>query len=63
MREDLALERQRAGEICIWDKARPSTTLWFVYLAERSRDPLIQALVEVLQKTWAAPEPGAVASR
>jgi len=63
MREDLALERQRAGDICIWDKARLSTTLWFVYLAERAHDPLIQALVEVLQKTWASPDPSAVASR
>lgn len=63
MREDLALERQRAGDICIWDKARLSTTLWFIYLAERAHDPLIQALLEVLQKTWASPDPGEIAGR
>lgn len=59
MREDLALERERAGEVCIWDKVRLTTTLWFVYLADRAQDPLIQALLEVLQKTWASPDPSA----
>lgn len=59
MREDVALERERAGEVCIWDKVRLTTTLWFVYLADRAQDPLIQALLEVLQKTWAVPDPSA----
>ncbi|MBI2320176.1 MAG: LysR family transcriptional regulator [Betaproteobacteria bacterium] len=59
MREDVALERERAGEVCIWDKVRLTTTLWFVYLADRTQDPLIQALLEVLQKTWASPDPSA----
>lgn len=63
MREDLALERQQAGEVCVWDKVRLKTTLWFVYLAERAHDPLIHALVEVLQKTWASPDPSASAAR
>lgn len=63
MREKLALEREQEGEVCVWDKVRLNTTLWFVYLAERAHDPLIRALLEVLQKTWASPEPGESASR
>ncbi len=58
MREVLARARERAGEVCIWDKVRLTTTLWFVYLTDRAHDPLIEALLEVLQKTWASPDPG-----
>ncbi len=52
MREDLALERQRAGEVCIWTKARVRTTLWFIYRAERAADPLIAALLQVVAESW-----------
>ena len=59
LREDIALEKQRAGEICVWDKARLCTPLWFIYLREREQDPLIRALLEVLRKTWGLESPPA----
>ena len=52
MREPLALKKQQSGEVCIWDKARLHTTLWFIYLAERRHDPLIESLVEILADLW-----------
>jgi DNA-binding transcriptional LysR family regulator len=52
MREDDALESEAAREICIWDKARLTTTLWFVTLAERHEDPLIKALLELVRESW-----------
>jgi DNA-binding transcriptional LysR family regulator len=52
MREEDAIQGQDAGEICIWDKARLTTTLWFVSLAERQDDPLIQALLELVRESW-----------
>ena len=52
MREDRALERQAAGTLCIWEPARMTTALWFICLAERAADPLIEALRDVLQEVW-----------
>jgi DNA-binding transcriptional LysR family regulator len=58
MREPLALRKQQAGEIVIWEKARVQTALWFVYQAERSHDPLIEALLGILADLWQiAPAP------
>jgi len=52
LREDLALAKEAAGEVCVWQPARLSTTLWFIYRAERQGDPLIAALREMLEQTW-----------
>jgi DNA-binding transcriptional LysR family regulator len=52
MREPLALRKQQSGEICIWDKARLQTALWFIYQAERRHDPLIESLLEILADIW-----------
>jgi len=52
MREDVALEREAAGEICLWDQGRATTTLWFIYQQERAEDPVIRALLEGLRDTW-----------
>jgi DNA-binding transcriptional LysR family regulator len=52
MREDEALAGEAAGEVCIWDKARLTTTLWFVSLAERQDDPLIKVLLELVRESW-----------
>lgn len=52
MREDLALEAQKAGAVCIWGRARLTTTLWFVCLAEKETDPLIRALLDLVRETW-----------
>jgi DNA-binding transcriptional LysR family regulator len=52
MREDVALEREAAGEICLWDQGRATTTLWFIHLRERAEDPVIRALLDGLRETW-----------
>jgi DNA-binding transcriptional LysR family regulator len=52
MREDGAQQRQAAGSICIWEPARLTTALWFIYAADRATDPLIGALREVLREIW-----------
>jgi len=56
IREESARARARAGEICIWNKARLRTTLWFVCLAGRETDPPLAALYELLRETWELPE-------
>jgi len=55
MREDVALEREAAGEICVWNGVRIATQLWFIYLRERAADPVIKALLEVEQEVWGTP--------
>ncbi len=56
LREELARARKAAGEICIWDKARLRTTLWFVCAAGREGDPLLNALIALLREIWRLPE-------
>jgi DNA-binding transcriptional LysR family regulator len=60
MREDLAREKEAAGEVCTWRDVRVVTPLWFLYPAERAHDPAIAALLDVLRDVWkipAAPAP------
>lgn len=52
MREDLALEKVAAGEVCLWSDIRLLTTLWFVYRRERQQDPVICALLSVQEELW-----------
>lgn len=52
MREDLAFAAQSAGEVCVWSKARPTSTLSFIHLREREGDPLVAALCNVVRKIW-----------
>lgn len=52
IREDLALEKETAGQICLWRDVRLETTLWFIYAQARQDDPAIRALLEVLHDTW-----------
>ena len=52
MREDLALERMREGEVCLWQEVRLPTTLQFLYLSEREGDPVIRALLDLLREIW-----------
>jgi len=56
LREELAQARAAAGEICIWDKGRLRTALWFVCAAGREEDPLLKALFALLRETWHLPE-------
>jgi DNA-binding transcriptional LysR family regulator len=52
MREDLAREYSLRGELFLWRDVRHDTTLWFVYLRERERDPAMRALLDVLKDLW-----------
>ena len=52
MREDLALEKVRTGEICLWRDVRLSTTLQFIYARERQYDPAMGALLQTLEEVW-----------
>src|SRR6266487_708544 len=52
MREEVALQKAQAGEVCLWQDTRISTMLRFVYLRSREHDPLIRALLDVLKETW-----------
>jgi DNA-binding transcriptional LysR family regulator len=52
MREDMALEKSAAGEICLWGDVHIATTLWFVYLRERENDPIIRSLLAVQKDIW-----------
>jgi DNA-binding transcriptional LysR family regulator len=59
MREESARARAKAGEICIWTRARLRTTLWFVCAAGREADPSISALFSLLRETWDLTGPAA----
>jgi DNA-binding transcriptional LysR family regulator len=52
MREDLALHKARAGEVCLWKEVRLTAALKFVYSRERGQDPVIRALVDLLKDVW-----------
>jgi DNA-binding transcriptional LysR family regulator len=52
IREELALEREAAGQVCLWRDVRLETDLWFIYRAGRAADPVIRALLDVLAATW-----------
>jgi DNA-binding transcriptional LysR family regulator len=52
IREDLALKKAAAGEMCLWRDVRLETTLWFIYLLARKDDPVILALLSVLRDIW-----------
>ncbi|CAG1001874.1 Hca operon transcriptional activator HcaR [Burkholderiales bacterium] len=52
MREDLALESERAGEALAWPGARLETPLQFIHARERTPDPAVAALVALVADTW-----------
>ena len=52
MREDLALEKASAGEICLWTDVQLTTSLQFVYRRDREQDPILLALVDTLDDVW-----------
>jgi len=55
IREDLALEKEAAGEVCLWGDVRLETTLWFIFQMARKDDPAIRAMLGVLRDTWKLP--------
>ena len=60
IREELGLEKEAAGEICLWRDVRLETTLWFIYPLARKDDLVIRALLGVLRDTWKLGEDAAV---
>jgi DNA-binding transcriptional LysR family regulator len=60
IREDVAERMAAASEICLWGDARVATTLWFIYLQSREHDPVVGALLAVLEDLW-TPQSGGTA--
>ena len=52
IREELALEKEAADEVCLWRDVRLDTDLWFIYRLGRKSDPVIRAMLEVLADIW-----------
>jgi DNA-binding transcriptional LysR family regulator len=52
IREEAALRMASAGDICLWRDARVATMLWFIYLQARELDPVVRALLTVLDAVW-----------
>ena len=52
LREESALELERAGSAKIWGGTRVVSTLWFIALAARRDDPLIKATFDLVRDSW-----------
>lgn len=62
MREDIATEAARAGDVVAWNGARLDTTLQFILPRERAGDPATAALAALVADTWSVAVPGAQAA-
>jgi DNA-binding transcriptional LysR family regulator len=56
--ENLALELQKTGDVCIAENTVLSAALWFIYLKDRAQDPLLTGVVDVLKETWSLDDGG-----
>jgi DNA-binding transcriptional LysR family regulator len=56
VRDEIARESTGSGHSAIWPGATVTTQLWLVHPADRVEDPLLTALVEVLDEVWSAAE-------
>jgi DNA-binding transcriptional LysR family regulator len=56
MREDVAKAHEAAGDVCLWAGVRIPSTVWFIYQKDRENDPVIKALLAVLNDIW-QPQP------
>jgi len=52
IREDVALESEAAGEVCLWPRARIETSLRFLWPRARSAEPALVALVGLVESVW-----------
>ena len=52
MREDVAIEAERAGEVVRWPGAKLRTTLQFLHPRQRGGEPAIAALCALVDDTW-----------
>ncbi|NDU93028.1 MAG: hypothetical protein G3I10_10585, partial [Ferrovum sp.] len=55
IREDLALEKEASGVMCLREDVRVESTLWFIYPLARKDDPVILTLLTVLRDIWMLP--------
>ncbi len=53
MLEERALQAERKGDVVIWGHEAFSLPLSFVYQEKRKSDPLLQAVLGVLDSVWA----------
>lgn len=54
LREEAAIELQRAGSVKIWNGTRVASTLWFIAQEARCNDPLIKATFDLVRDSWVA---------
>ena len=54
LREEDAVELERAGSAKIWGATNVASTLWFIALAARRDDPLIKATFDLVRESWQA---------
>jgi DNA-binding transcriptional LysR family regulator len=52
VREDYVAARADPGLLAVWGDARWRMPLWFIYAAERSSDPAVRALIDVVSELW-----------
>jgi len=52
IREDVALEAEATGEVCLWPRARIETSLRFLWPRSRSAEPALVALVGLVESVW-----------
>jgi DNA-binding transcriptional LysR family regulator len=52
MRDELAQEAIKSGEVIEWGDVRKTTPLNFIYPAECRDDPLVNAMLQVLHGMW-----------
>ena len=52
MIEDEAREAEEEGRIAIWDTVVDTMDLSFVYMGKRKNEPLVNAVIEGIQKVW-----------
>lgn len=55
MREDVARALADSGEIVIWDGARLTTSLQFIWRQETTADPMTKAVLDLMRETWKPP--------
>ena len=52
VRDEVARARAAEGELVTWPGVAIETTLWFVCLAERTTEPALAALLDMVREAW-----------
>ena len=59
VREDLAQDDEKSGEVVVWRDARLATTLHFIHPTDHAEEPAMRALVGIIGDVWRDPKPHA----